>query len=120
MSCPKSVVPVNRKNCTMNVPKNWKWIFPDKTILVTFDNPVTNEYNLGNATILSRAVCNFDVHDNNKIIPSCSKGFLTGNGNLYIDAESNIYCAYQIGKGADGSYIMRSQDGDTTSMLIPN
>lgn len=131
MSCPKSPVPVSTQKCSINIPQNWKWIFPDKTIPITFGNPVTNSYNLGGKPVGSRAVCSFEVYDTgtsssgSKIIPPCdinkglTQGFFTRNGKLYIDSYTNLYCAYQIGRNSDGSYVMRSQDGATTSTLSP-
>lgn len=131
MSCPKIVTPVNSENCNIVVAKNWKWVFPNKTLFVTFDQPISNQYGLGGRPVVSRAVCNFSVYDSGKnpttsiSIPPCdinkgrSVGFFTKNGNLYIDSYTNLYCAYQIGRNSDGSYLMRSQDGSTISSLYP-
>jgi hypothetical protein len=107
---------ISTSQCNTTVTKNWTWQFPSQTINIQFSNPISNTYGMQNIPINSRAVCNFSVEGNG--LPSCTLGFFTKNGNLYIDCESIIFCAYQIGKKGD-SYIMRSQDGFTTSTLTP-
>jgi hypothetical protein len=115
--CDDSPNPISTSACSMNVPTNWIWKFPSQTISdVTFSNPISNIYGMNGNPVMGRAVCNFSVSGTG--LPSCVLGFFTRAGNLYIDTIDSTFCAYQIGKQGN-SYIMRSQDGSTTSTLTP-